>query len=233
MQVARILWIATPRFGMGTIISLISQKGGVGKSAIARLLAVEFIRAGWSVKIADLDTMQGTATKWKARRDRAAIQPEVPVEKFATVERALREASRYDLIILDGPAHAEQGGRQMAKASALVLMPSCYGLDDLEAQVEAAYELEEHGVDRNRIWFIFSRTSGSPAEDQAARDYLARAKINVFEPVLPELPSIRQGHNGGKSASEISFPVIRERAMAIAVAVASQVKLLSPQVEAA
>ena len=53
------------------IISLISQKGGVGKSGIARLLAVEFVRAGWSVKIADLDTMQGTATKWKARRDRA------------------------------------------------------------------------------------------------------------------------------------------------------------------
>ena len=215
------------------IISLISQKGGVGKSALARLLAVEFVRAGWTVKIADLDTMQGTSTKWKARRDRAGLQPEIPVEKFATVERALREADRYDLLVLDGPAHAEQGGRAMAKASDLVIMPTCYGLDDLEAQVEAAYELEEHGIARNRIWFIFSRTSGSPAEDQAARDYLQRAKINVFEPVLPELPSIRQGHNGGKAASEISFPVIRERAMAIAVAVAEQVKTINQKVEAA
>src|ERR1700722_13746166 len=161
---------------MGSIISLVSQKGGVGKSGIARLLAVEFIRAGWSVKIADLDTMQGTVTKWKARRDRAGLQPEIPVEKFATVERALREAERFDLLLLDGPAHAEHGGRHMAKASDLVLMPTCYGLDDLEAQVEAAYELEEHGIDRNRIWFLFSRTSGSAAEDQAARDYLARAK---------------------------------------------------------
>ena len=51
------------------IISLISQKGGVGKSAVARLLAVEFTKAGWSVKIADLDPAQGTSTKWKARRD--------------------------------------------------------------------------------------------------------------------------------------------------------------------
>jgi chromosome partitioning protein len=218
---------------VSTIISLISQKGGVGKSGIARLLAVEFIRAGWSVKIADLDTMQGTVTKWKARRDRAGLQPEIPVEKFATIERALREAERYDLLLLDGPAHAEQGGRHMAKASDLVLMPTCYGLDDLEAQVEAAYELEEHGIDRNRIWFIFSRTSGSPAEDQAARDYLQRAKINVFEPVLPELPSIRQGHNGGKAASEISFPVIRERATALAVAVASQVKAVTHKEAAA
>jgi chromosome partitioning protein len=218
---------------MSKIISLISQKGGVGKSALARLLAVEFVRAGWSVKIADLDTMQGTVTKWKARRDRAGVQPEIPVEKFATVDRALREAGRYDLLLLDGPAHAEQGGRHMAKASDLILMPTCYGLDDLEAQVEAAYELEESGIDRSRIWFVFSRTSGSSAEDQTARDYLQRAKINFFEPVLPELPSIRQGHNGGKAASEISFPVIRERAIALALAIATQVKAVIAKEEAA
>ena len=64
------------------IISLISQKGGVGKSAVARLLAVEFTKAGWNVKIADLDPAQGTSAKWKARRDRAGIQPEIAVEKF-------------------------------------------------------------------------------------------------------------------------------------------------------
>jgi chromosome partitioning protein len=203
------------------IISLISQKGGVGKSALARLLAVEFIRAGWQVKIADLDTMQGTVTKWKARRDRAKLQPEIPVEKFATVERAVREAERFDMVLLDGPAHAEQGGRSMAKASDLVLMPTGYGLDDLEAQVEAAYELEEGGIDRGKIWFVFCRTTGSPSEDQAAREYLERAKVNVFEPVFPELPSIRQGHNAGKAASEISYPAVQERAVALAVAIAS------------
>jgi chromosome partitioning protein len=206
------------------IIALISQKGGVGKSALARLLAVEFLRAGWHVKIADLDTMQGTSTKWKARRDRANIQPEIPVEKFATVERAIREAERFDLLLLDGPAHAEQGGRNMAKAADLVLMPTGYGLDDLEAQAEAAYELEESGIDRSKIWFVFCRTTGSPAEDQAARDYLSRAKINVFGPVLPELPSIRQGHNTGKAASEISFPAVQERAQALAVAISTHLQ---------
>jgi chromosome partitioning protein len=206
------------------IIGLISQKGGVGKSALARLLAVEFIRAGWSVKIADLDTNQGTSTKWKARRDRAAVQPEIPVEKFATVERAIREAERFDLVLLDGPAHAEHGGRAMAKASDLILMPTSYSLDDLEAQVEAAYELEEYGIPRERIWFVFWRITGSPAEDHTAREYLKRAKINVFEPVLPELPSIRQAHNAGKSASEVSFPAVQERAIALAVAVAAHIQ---------
>jgi len=213
---------------MGDIISLVSQKGGVGKSGIARLLAVEFTRAGWEVKIADLDTMQGTATKWKVRRDQAKVQPEIPVEKFATVERALREAEKYDLLLIDGPAHAEKGGLSMAKKSKLVLMPSCYGTDDLEAQVEAAYELEDNGIERSRIWFIFSRTGGSAAEEQTAREYLQRAEINVFDPMFAELPCIRQAHNGGKAASEVSFPAARERAMALAVAVATKLQELSP-----
>jgi chromosome partitioning protein len=213
---------------MSDIISLVSQKGGVGKSAIARLLAVEFVRAGWTVKIADIDTMQGTSTKWKLRRDAAKLQPEIPVEKFATVERALREADKYDLMLIDGPAHAEKGGLGMARKSKLILMPTCYGLDDLEAQIEAAYELEENGIDPTRIWFIFSRTTGSPNEEQTAREYLHRARINVLEPIFAELPSIRQAHSGGKAASEVSFPVIRERATALAVAVATKLQELSP-----
>jgi chromosome partitioning protein len=206
------------------ILSLISQKGGVGKSAVARLLAVEFTKAGWSVKIADLDPAQGTSAKWKARRDRAGIQPEIAVEKFRTLDRALKEADRFDLVILDGPAHAEQGGRIMARESDLVLMPTCYGLDDLEAQVEAAYELEQSGVDTSKIWFVFCRAKGSDSEDRAARAYLRKAKINVLDPIFQELPSIRQAHNEGRAASEIPFPKVQERVMALAQAVVDRLQ---------
>ena len=212
---------------MGSIISLVSQKGGVGKSGIARLLAVEFARAGWSVKIADLDTMQGTSTKWKIRRDAAKLEPEIPVEKFGTVERAMREAEKYDLLIIDGPAHAEKGGLAMARKSKLILMPTCYGLDDLEAQVEAAYELEVNGIERSNIWFVFARTTGSPNEVQAAREYLQRADINMLEPLFAEQPCIRQAHNAGKAASEVSFPIVRERAVALALAVATKVNAVA------
>jgi chromosome partitioning protein len=48
--------------------------------------------------------------------------------------------------------------------------------------------------------------------------------------VLPELPSIRQGHNAGKAASEISFPAVQERAQALAIAIST---LLQAKKEAA
>lgn len=204
------------------IISLISQKGGVGKSALARLLAVEIAKAGWSVKIADLDPAQGTSTKWKARRDLAKFQPDIAVEKFRTVERALKEADRYDLMILDGPAHAEQGGRVMAKASNLVLMPTGYSLDDMEPQIEAAYELEDAGLDPARILFVFCRAKGSDAEDRAAREYLRKARMTVLAPVFPELASIRQGHAEGRAASEVPFPKVQDKAIAVAQEIVDQ-----------
>ncbi len=202
------------------ILSLISQKGGVGKSAMARLLGVEFAKAGWSVKIADLDPAQGTSTKWKARRDQLRIEPDVAVEKFRTVERALKEAEGFDLMILDGPAHAEKGGLSMARASDLVLLPTGYSLDDLEPQVEVAYELEEAGIDAGRLLFVFCRTRGSDAEDRVAREYMKRARVNVLDPVFPELASIRQAHAEGRAGSEVSFPKVQEKVVAVAQAVA-------------
>lgn len=198
------------------IISLISQKGGVGKSALARLLAVEVAKAGWTVKIADLDPAQGTSTKWKGRRDMAGIVPEIAVEKYRTVDRAIRDAKHVDLTILDGPAHAEQGGRTMAGASDLVLLPTGYSLDDMEPQVEVAIELEEAKVDPNRIVFVFCRAKGSESEDRAARAYLTKARMQVLTPIFPELASIRQGHAEGRAASEVPFPKVQDRVVELA-----------------
>lgn len=198
------------------IISLISQKGGVGKSTLARLLAVEIAKAGWRVKIADLDPAQGTATKWKARRDVAGLQPDVAVEKFRTVERAIKEAEHFDLMILDGPAHAEKGGKVMAEASDLILIPTGYSLDDMEPQIEAAYELEDAGISSEKILFVFCRAKGSESEDAAARTYLRKARLIVLDPVLPELASIRQGHAEGRAASEVPFPKVQEKAIDVA-----------------
>ena len=210
------------------IISLISQKGGVGKSTLARLLAVEIAKADWRVKIADLDPAQGTATKWKARRDVAGFLPDVAVEKFRTVERAIKEAEHFDLMILDGPAHAEKGGKVMAQASDLILIPTGYSLDDMEPQVEAAYELEEAGIASQKILFVFCRAKGSDAEDAAARRYLGKARLIALDPVLPELASIRQGHAEGRAASEVPFPKVQEKAVSVAQQIVD--KLMSKKV---
>ena len=206
------------------IISLISQKGGVGKSALARLIAVAFAKADWNVKIGDLDTGQGSTAKWKSRRDMNGIEPEIPVEKYATVDRAIRDAASFDLMVLDGPAFAERRGLIMAKASDLIILPTGYSLDDMEPQIETAYELEDKGIDKAKLMFVFCRAEGSESEDAAARLYMKKAGVNVLGPIFPERASIRQAHNIGRAASEVSHPSVKDRVIPLAQAIADLLK---------
>jgi len=67
---------------MTLMVGMVSQKGGVGKSTLARLVAREYANSGWQVKIADLDVSQGTSTDWKQRREQNSFEPEVAVEPF-------------------------------------------------------------------------------------------------------------------------------------------------------
>src|SRR5215472_15220723 len=101
---------------LAIIVSMVSQKGGVGKSTLARLLAREFAAQEWRVKIADLDISQGTSFQWRARRLQHQIDPDVPVEQFGRVDQALKIDGQYDLLIFDGAPHASQTTRAIAQA---------------------------------------------------------------------------------------------------------------------
>ncbi len=201
------------------IISLISQKGGVGKSSLARLIAVEYAKSGWSVKIADLDKNQGTATKWKLRREANFIKPEIAVGKYATVERAIRDAEQYDLMVLDGPTFTKAGNKTMAAASDLVIMPTGYAVDDLRPQVETVYDLEGAGIDPGKIIFVFCRANASDSEDIAVRKYLKRAGMTVIKPIFPERVSIGLAHDDGRAASEVSHQSLKTKVLAVVQAI--------------
>ena len=92
----------------------------------------------------------------------------------------------------------------------------------MEPQIEAAYELEDAGIDPASILFVFCRAKGSDAEDRAARTYLQKAKISVLGPVFPELASIRQGHAEGRAASEVPFPKVQEKVIEVAQGIVDQ-----------
>lgn len=206
------------------ILALVSQKGGVGKSTLARLLAVELTRAGWAVKVADLDPAQGTSTKWAMRRDEFGVDPEIQVQKFRDVRRAILEAPQWDLLILDGPAHAERSGLVMAKAADLVILPTGYSLDDLDPQVAAAYDLEAGGVSPDRIRLAFCRARGSEKEDRAARDFIKRAGLSTLDGVVRELPSIRQAHTAGRGATETGRKSVDSMGQNLAIEIATILK---------
>ena len=116
-------------------IAMVGQKGGVGKSTLARIIAVEATKGGLKTKIADMDTQQSTSVNWAARRAEKGIEPQIRVEPFRSVGTALKDAEGFDLYIFDGAPHSSQETRQTCQSADMVIIPTSEGLDDLHPSV--------------------------------------------------------------------------------------------------
>lgn len=204
---------------MTLYIGVVSQKGGVGKSTITRLLAREYAAAGWDVKIADLDVSQGTSTDWKQRRDVNGIQPVVAVEPFRTVTQALKHAQVYDLIIFDGAPHSTQAALEIARNSHLVILPTGLALDDLKPSILLAHELVQAKISEDKIIFALCRVGDRDSEIEDARSYIRKAGYNILTGSIPEKTAYRQASDIGRAISEVTFRTLKQRAEEVAQSV--------------
>ena len=196
---------------MAAVIAFVSQKGGVGKSTLSRALAREAAAGGLRVKVADLDTQQGTSVDWHRQRLNAAIEPVVSVEAFATAAQALGVANGFDILILDGPARTSQATLEIARAANLVVQPTGASLDDLRPAVREFHALVKAGVPPARLAFALNRI-GTPAEEAETRAYLAEAGYAVLDGCLLERPAYRQAQNAGHAITETRYAALNERA---------------------
>jgi chromosome partitioning protein len=200
---------------MGYKIGFGSQKGGVWKSTLARALGTAFATNDWSVKIADLDTKQGTCTAWQQRRLRNGITPDVPVQMFGNVATAISKAGDADLLIFDGAPHASTETVEIAKACDLMILPTGLSVDDLEPTVTLANTLaDKHGIEPRRIVFALCKAT-STAEVQAAREYLGKTRFATLEGSIQHKPAYSRALDAGQSLIETPYKSPREQAMQV------------------
>ena len=204
---------------MTYVIGMISQKGGVGKSTLARMMAREFMAGGMTAKIADLDTQQQTATHWAGRRAEGGVEPELQVQSFASLRSALADAPRFDALILDGKPNASEQTVEIAKASDLVLIPTGQTVDDLHPGVVLAHALRKQGVAAHRIAFALFKTTASERESQAARAYLEQAGYAVLHGEVPVSTAYGQASDVGRAITETAFRSLNARAARLAQSV--------------
>lgn len=196
---------------MAMVIAFVSQKGGVGKSTLSRALAREAAAGGLRVKLADLDTQQGTSVDWHRQRLGIGVNPVVSVEAFATAAQALSVANGFDILILDGPARTSQGTLEIARAANLVVQPTSASLDDLRPGVREFHALVKAGVPSARLVFALNRI-GTPSEESDARAYLDEAGYSVLDGCLLERAAYRQAQNMGHAITETRYSALNERA---------------------
>lgn len=124
--------LTMPSFDRMRIITVVSNKGGVGKTTLSVNLAVAAELTGLKTAILDLDP-QSSSELWKDVRGKA--EPAVHGVKWGRLKEAINaaEADGYDLLIIDTPPKIEEAITPAAKAADFCLIPVVPSAPDLQA----------------------------------------------------------------------------------------------------
>lgn len=104
-----------------TVISLLNQKGGVGKTTLSVHIATALAQFPSRVLLIDADP-QGSALDWSAARQIEPLFPVVGLPK-PSLPRDVPRFTQYDYIVIDGPPRVNELARAAIMASDLVLIP--------------------------------------------------------------------------------------------------------------
>lgn len=211
-------------------IACLSQKGGVGKSTLARLIARTYAKAEWRVKIADFNTKQKTSVDWCAMRMDQGVKPEIAAEAFTSIKSAIRQEDQFDLMVFDGRPDSDVSSLEIAREANLILVPCSTSFDDLSPQVKFAHELLSKGIPRSRILFVINRAAESQVAVDEAKSFVTSAGYAVAKTDIPARTGYEMAQNSGRALTETSFVSLNIRADELAQEV---VEILTKATDAA
>ena len=200
-------------------IGMVSQKGGVGKSTLARMMAREFVAGGLTTKIADLDTQQQTCAHWAGRRAENGVTPEMQVQSFASVKTALEDAPRFDALILDGKPNASEQTVDIAKAADLIVIPTGRRLMICIPASCWRTACARKASHPRRSPLPCSRPQAASAKTSPQGQYLAEAGYLVLDGEVSVSTAYGSASDMGKAITETSFRTLNDRAAILAQSV--------------
>ena len=192
------------------VIAFISQKGGVGKSTLARVLATEATKKKIKTLLADCDHQQKTSYEWTQWRKENKINPAINSQVFQQVKDIWPLTNQYDLIIIDAPARTSQGTLEVAKKADLIIQPVGASRDDLLPALREFNALKAQGIKKDKLLFVLNHLS-TPTEVLATQEYLTESGYPFAPFYLSEKASFRQVQSEGKSISEVSYPSLKKQ----------------------
>ena len=186
-------------------LTLVTQKGGVGKTTLAASLAVAAAQAGEKVVALDLDP-QGSLGVWGDTRtaDAPAVD-RLPAERLGELPAILEalKAEGYTVAILDTAGVSSTGGNLAMQAADLALVPARPSRLDLQATMPTIETLMRLGM-RDR--FAFALNQCPPGRSSRATE--AASGLSMFgvlaEPPLAQRADHQDAIAAGQGVTEFA-----------------------------
>jgi len=187
--------------------SIVSQKGGSGKTTLALHLAIAAAKRR-KVLVIDLDPQQ-SAERWHGIRQRitgAKDDPSIAAGPYQKLPDMLKTARKLgaELVLIDTPPKLDKAIIPSLKEATTVLVPLKSAILDLQALEDSA-DLINLAKARNKALVILNAVPSGQMRETAVKESsraAGRLKLEVAPERLSELAAFSQGLKTGRGVTE-------------------------------
>ena len=194
-----------------TTVSFVSQKGGVGKSTLARLFAVGAAHRGHRTLLADFDLEQLTCVEWNALRLKNAVEPDIDARAFKSLKKLRKSEEAIDYIVVDTRGLADTLTKEIAEDSDTVFLPTGTSGDDLRPTLALARKLARHGAE-GRLVLVLSKVGRSETQIAHAVETIGDSGFELLAERWPLRDGFQTDLDAGRAGRESRNPYLREAA---------------------
>lgn len=185
------------------IISLLNQKGGVGKTTLAVHLAMGLAQKGVRILLVDADP-QGSALSWSANREGESPFLVVGIPKPTLHKEVPKLAKNYDHIIIDGAPRVYDVARSAALASDVILIPvqpSPYDVWATEEIIKIIQDVRSF-KDNLKTFFVINRKIHNTIIGREVTEALSGFDIPVMKSHICQRIGFAESAGEGKTVME-------------------------------
>jgi chromosome partitioning protein len=189
---------------MSTVVAVLNQKGGAGKTTLATHLARALVLAGRRTLLVDSDP-QGSARDWHAAGERELV-PVVGLDR-PSLDRALTSVmDGHEFVIVDGAPQAHDLAVAGIRAADVVLVPvqpSPYDVWAAADLVELIRARQEVTRGRPRAAFVVWRQAPRTRIAREVREALAGYGLPVFAAAAGQRVIYAESASRGSTALDL------------------------------
>jgi chromosome partitioning protein len=189
---------------MKTVVVAIN-KGGAGKTMLAKSMATAAAEAGFNVLVLDMDTQQNSTRWWRRRQQQQ--QKQLPLVRFTTENDLADELERAgtagcDLAIIDTPPGRSSETPAAVEVGDLVLIPCVADdIDSFEGVPKTARLARTTG--KRAVGILNFVTPNSLTQEPAARRVFDAIGISMAPVTFHRLAVHRDANSKGLTAQEV------------------------------